>query len=242
MNCFAVTPLTRWSVHQFDRKMGDDSEASEDKNNMHVEEKQRLRGVFDEIAEEFSESRDEPWREVLEWVEGLDGGGLALDLGCGNGRHLPALQERFDRVVGLDFSQALLEYARGKGWVVEGELTRLPFQSGCADAVLYVAGLHHLPSRRERLASLDETARVLRGGGRALVSVWAIEHPCFDGVRSEIREAGGDYYVSWGDRDRYYYVYDLEGFRGLLEECGLAVEELRSVEGNYYAWLYSGEN
>lgn len=223
--------------------MGEDNEPTKGETGSAPGEKQRLREVFDGIAEEFDESRGEPWREVVEWVEELEvEGGLALDLGCGNGRHMPVLQQRFDRVVGVDFSRALLEYARGEGEVVLGELTGLPFRSGCADTALYVAGLHHLPSREERLASLDETARLLRPGGRALVSVWAIEHPTFEGVRDEIRAADGDYYVSWGDHDRYYHVYEMEGFRSVLDESGLAVEDVRLVGGNYYAELVSEDS
>lgn len=216
--------------------MGEDSEPLDGDGDSVRDEKKRLRRVFDEIAEEFSESRDEPWREVVDWVEDVDGG-LVLDLGCGNGRHMPALQRRFDRVVGVDFSRELLRRAGREGVVVQGDVARLPFRDSVADAVLYVAALHHLPSHEERLESLDEVGRVLRRGGRALVSVWAIEHGCFDGVRSEIRARDGDYYVGWGDYDRYYHVFDRRGFESLLGESGLRVEDVRLVGGNYYAEL-----
>lgn len=201
-----------------------------------VDEKKELRHVFDEIAEEFSESRQEPWQDVLKFIEGLDGE-VALDLGCGNGRHLPPLRERFGRVIGIDFSRELLDYASMEGEVVQAEFTEIPFVDSCADTVLFVAGLHHLPSHKERLASLNEVGRVLRNDGYVLVSVWAIEHSCFDGVRDKIRDQEHDYYVSWGEYERYYHIYSRDRFQQLLEECDLSVEEVWLSNGNYYAVL-----
>lgn len=200
-------------------------------------EKERLRETFDAIASSFDETRAEPWEDVAEFIEGR-GGTTALDLGCGNGRHLAPLRERFDEAVGLDFSRSMLELCDAP--VVRGDLSALPFADSSADCVLCVAALHHLPSRDGRLSALDEIARVLRDDAEALVSVWAIEHPKFDGVRDEIRAAGGDFYVPWkrGDeeRDRYYHIYDRDGFESLVTDSALDGTVWES-DGNYYARL-----
>jgi SAM-dependent methyltransferase len=106
--------------------------------------------------------------------------------------------------------------------------------------VLCVAALHHLPSRGQRLDALNEIARVLRDSGDALVSVWAIEHPKFDGERDEIRASGGDVYVPWkrGDeeRDRYYHIHERDEFEALVAESSLE-ETVWESDGNYYARL-----
>ena len=47
--------------------------------------------------------------------------------------------------------------------------------AGALDAVLCIAVLHHISTLERRLAMLAELARVLRLGGRALVTVWASE-------------------------------------------------------------------
>ncbi|CAD7968045.1 unnamed protein product [Amoebophrya sp. A25] len=39
---------------------------------------------------------------------------LAVDFGCGVGKYLPALSERFSKVIGMDFSAGLLHFARTK--------------------------------------------------------------------------------------------------------------------------------
>lgn len=201
------------------------------------DEKHRLRETFDAIASSFDETRREPWDDVREFVEGREGE-LALDLGCGNGRHLELLRRRFDDAVGLDFSRSMLELCDGA--VVRGDLTSLPFADSRADCALCVAVLHHLPSREERLAALDETARVLRPSGETLVSVWAIEHPKFDGERDEIRSSDGDVYVPWkrGDeeRDRYYHIHECDEFEALVADSSLEGTVWES-DGNYYARL-----
>ncbi|MFP4174602.1 MAG: class I SAM-dependent methyltransferase [Halobacteriales archaeon] len=201
------------------------------------DEKQRLRETYDTIASSFDKTRNEPWDDVGEFVEGRTGS-VALDLGCGNGRHLAPLRERFDVAVGLDFSCEMLALCDAP--VVRGDLSALPFRASCADLVLCIAALHHLPTRDERLDALDEIGRVLREDGEALVSVWAIEHPKFDGERDEIRAADGDFYVPWKrggeERDRYYHIHDREAFEGLVDSSSLSGDIWES-DGNYYARL-----
>ncbi|MDY6779945.1 MAG: methyltransferase domain-containing protein [Halobacteria archaeon] len=211
------------------------------------DEKDRLRRVFDDISSEFSRTRQEPWDRVVEFVEGVEPTGdelsVALDLGCGNGRHLPLLSRGFDESVGIDFSSEMLNEATKKGYadgshLARGELTRLPVRSSVVDAVLYVASLHHLPTHAERLASLGEVSRVLEPDGSALISVWAIEHSYFD----EIREKDGDVYVSWGsgnENERFYHIFDESEFRELVRGSDLKLDSLETVSGNYYAVVSS---
>ncbi len=207
---------------------------------MTSEEKHRLRETFDAIASSFDETRKEPWDDVRDFVEEREGG-LAFDLGCGNGRHLELLCESFGTAVGMDFSRSMLELCSGE--VVRGELARLPFGDDCADAVLCIAAVHHLPSRSGRLAVLNEIARVLRPEGDGLVSVWAIEHPNFDGEREEIRASDGDVYVPWKrgerERERYYHIHERDEFEALVGDSMLKGEVWESA-GNYYARLCRG--
>jgi SAM-dependent methyltransferase len=202
-----------------------------------TDEKRRLRETFDTIADSFDETRNQPWEDVSEFVEGRRGE-VALDLGCGNGRHLELLHGRFDDAVGLDFSRSMLELCDYE--LVRGDLSALPFRESCADCALCVAALHHLPTRDGRLSALDEIGRVLRDGSEGLISVWAIEHPKFDGIRDEIREAGGEFHVPWkrGDleRDRYYHIHDRSSFEKLIADSSLEGKVWES-EGNYYARL-----
>jgi SAM-dependent methyltransferase len=104
-------------------------------------------------------------------------GGTCVEVGCGPGRMTGLLADRFDRVIGVDVSPAMLELVRGnvRAGNVEFVLVsggRLdPLESGVADVVLCYLVLQHLP-RRELVASyLEEFARVLAPAGRAFVQI-----------------------------------------------------------------------
>lgn len=51
----------------------------------------------------------------------------------------------------------------------------LPFRDESFDAVLSIAVVHHFATTERRVHALKELARVLRIGGRLVISVWAME-------------------------------------------------------------------
>lgn len=51
----------------------------------------------------------------------------------------------------------------------------LPFRDESFDAVLSIAVVHHFATIERRVHALKELARVLRIGGRLVISVWAME-------------------------------------------------------------------
>lgn len=51
----------------------------------------------------------------------------------------------------------------------------LPFRDESFDAVLSIAVVHHFSTTERRVRALKELARVLRIGGRIVISVWAME-------------------------------------------------------------------
>ncbi|WP_254767454.1 class I SAM-dependent methyltransferase [Salinilacihabitans rarus] len=201
-----------------------------------------VRDTYDRIAPHFASTREYAWPEVESFVADRPPADVGLDLGCGNCRHAEVLAGRVDRVVGLDVSRGLLETGRERaaerGFAVDllqGDAARLPLCDGCVDVAVYVATLHHLPTRAGRLASLDELARVLAPGGRALVSAWSTAHDRFDGA-----EEGFDTTVEWtlpgGETvDRFYHIYDPEEFVADLEASALTRREWELSSGNCYA-------
>lgn len=51
----------------------------------------------------------------------------------------------------------------------------LPFREESFDAVLSIAVVHHFATTERRVHALKELARILRIGGRLVISVWAME-------------------------------------------------------------------
>ena len=107
----------------------------------------------------------------------LDGdprGGTCVEVGCGPGRMTGALAERFDRVVAVDVSPAMLERARAavtapnvRFVAVSGE--RLDgVEDAVADTLVCYLVLQHLPAREVVDGYFREFARVLAPGRRRL--------------------------------------------------------------------------
>lgn len=199
-----------------------------------------VRATFDTIAADFARTRKHPWEPVERFVDDRQGGPLALDIGCGNGRHLSLLAERWSTVLGLDLSRALLTIAQETqfGSLCQGDATQLPIRPDSVDCALYVAALHHIPSPGGRRDSLSEINRVLTEDGAALISVWSVAHDRFSGVEP------GDTTVPWtlptGETvDRYYHLFDIRTFAALLDRTRLAVERQWEEGGNCWAIVRS---
>jgi demethylmenaquinone methyltransferase/2-methoxy-6-polyprenyl-1,4-benzoquinol methylase len=93
-------------------------------------------------------------------------GDRVLDACCGTGDLALAARAAGGSVVGLDFSERMLERARRKSseieWV-QGDLLRLPFADGSFDAATVGFGVRNVDDLD---AGLRELRRVMRPGGR----------------------------------------------------------------------------
>lgn len=200
-------------------------------------DRRRVQATFDQIAEHFAETRRHPWPEVEAFVERFGGGAVGVDIGCANGRHADLLAGTCDRVVGIDVSRELLAVGRRGGRPQEpilGDATAVPLASGVVDTALYVATIHHLPSRSRRLASLAELARVLAPGAEALVSTWSTAADRFDADESVDIELPWEL-PSGETVDRYYHIYAPADFEADLAASPLEVSNCRVSSGNVYA-------
>jgi ubiquinone/menaquinone biosynthesis C-methylase UbiE len=105
-------------------------------------------------------------------------GEAVLDIACGTGIVARLAAKRIGRglVIGLDLNTGMLAVARNaptEGAAViwtEGSALDLPFPADSFDVVFCQQGLQFFPDRRK---ALDEMCRVLKGGGRAALSVYS---------------------------------------------------------------------
>jgi SAM-dependent methyltransferase len=123
-------------------------------------------------------------------------GGICVEVGCGPGRMTGALAARFDRVLALDVSPAML--ARARENVSAGNVefravsgARLDgVADECADVLVCYLVLQHLPSRAALRSYLSEFARVLAAGGSAFVQLPLLERGPFPRLWRFLRGVG----------------------------------------------------
>jgi len=131
------------------------------------------------------------------------------DLGCGSGHVAARLAPYVRRVIGVDQSAAMLKAARRRTdglpnvELRQGSLEALPLEDAAVDGALLVLALSYVPEPRP---VLEELARILRPGGRAVV-VDQLRHD-----REEFRRQMGQ--SSLG--------FEPEELVSLLHEAGLA--------------------
>ncbi len=138
----------------------------------------------------FASASDQAIGSLLDAV-GAQRNFRSLDLCCGQGNVSEALLSRGCEVVGIDFSPAMLAFARGrapKATFIEGDAQALPFDDAEFDIVVSNLGVCHVPDQPRTLA---EARRVLRPGGKFAMTVWCgpDTSPCFAAVYGAIKNS-----------------------------------------------------
>lgn len=224
-----------------------------------VPEPGKIKAMFDAIAETYdrlnslmSVGLHHKWRELGVLLALLHTGDSALDVCCGTGDFAFALRRavgREGRVVGLDFSEAMLDVAREKCgrnqlWVdfVQGDLLALPFADGEFDACTVGFGIRNVP---DVVRAFSEMRRVCRRGGR--VVCLEITQPRIIGFR-QFYGLWFDRIVPWlgrvvaGSSEAYTYLPasvrrfpDPERLRELMRESGLVNPRYEILAGGIIA-------
>ena len=169
----------------------------------------------------FEEETESPHREANRRL-GQQMLGLArlkederiLDVGCGSGWLLAALSRSgVKQLYGIDLSRA--QYFKGSrdrlpgGVFLEGDAYFLPFGDKSMDAVIMSEILEHL--ERPDVA-IKDAARVLKPGGRLLVTVPA---------REKIRYTLCIHCNRKTPVSAHLHAFDIPGLKALLEQAGL---------------------
>lgn len=219
--------------------------------------KQIVADNYQEIAEQFSQTRQKPlWPELQEIIRQLPISGALLDIGCGNGRLLEVLKKRpLTSYVGLDASSKLLAIAAQQypadSWPFSiewrlGDLLDAPTEQRF-NIVCCIAALHHLPSKNYRRLAAKNLAAWLKPGGYLVVSVWSlwrqpkywpklIASLCLSLV-SQLEP--GDLLFNWGKqktsgRQRYYHAFSSRELKKLITDTELNIVDYRHDGLNYY--------
>lgn len=136
-----------------------------------IDSDQWFREAFDEYYADLYAHRDSG--EAIEFVGLLAErvtlrNALVLDLACGGGRHMVALENVGGRAIGLDLSAALLKRAalEVRGLLVRGDMRQLPLSEGSVDGVISMfTSFGYFSRHDDEMAVLKDIERCLKPGG-----------------------------------------------------------------------------
>ena len=156
------------------------------------------------------------------WLHGLtEGGGELLEIGCGDGSRLLALEKRGWSVVGQEIDPKAAENCRSKGLLVHtAKIDELGFSPGSFDVILMAHVLEHLHRPVEFLA---ECRKLLKPGGRLVLST------------PNIMSLGHFIYKkNWLHLDppRHLIIHNRNSLAGVLRAAGFERVSIRTVSLN----------
>jgi len=128
----------------------------------------RIAPVYDVMNRVMTVGLDQRWRRATVAAV-VERGDRVLDAACGTGDLAVIAAKAGGQVTGLDFSERMLERARGKSAEVEwvqGDAQQLPFEDASFDAATVGFGVRNLEDLERGLAELR---RILRPGGRLAI-------------------------------------------------------------------------
>lgn len=210
--------------------MAEPAQKSDSKNS--IDEATNVKGVYEQIAGHFSNTRRNTWPWITEFITSFPKDSTLYDIGCGNGRNMMESGYNF---IGIDNCDSFLNICRERGLDVRfGDMTELPFKDDeQANALIVIASFHHLSTVDRRIKALSEMKRVIKDDGKILLSVWSKEQP----PKSKNKFEYGDNVVNWTSNnnvfERYYYIFQLDEIKELFERVGLKIVKYDWDYGNH---------
>jgi len=203
-----------------------------------------IKNSYDLIAEDFSRTRKFVWKEFGSLAGYAENGDKILDLGCGNGRFVELFKNKGVKYIGIDVSEKLIEIARKKYpeekfQVFDG--LKIPSEDNYFDKIFCIAVLHHIPGEELRRQFLEEARRVLKPGGKIILSAWYLwRHSAYWNLllkftwRKLIGKSQLDFLdilKPWGKiSERYFHNFRKGELKNLIKKIGFKIEKMGIIE------------
>ena len=204
--------------------------------------------TWNTIAKSFDRTRRKPWKLCTDFINTLPKTSIVADLGCGNGRHLIPCARHCKKAIAIDISIELLHITQNS--LIENNLrnvallhsnvVNIPVKNNSLDALLFIASLHNIKRKENRIQSLKEIRRILKNNGKALISVWSRWQ---DKYRKKFfkkwftqtgKDEFGDINIYWKQHGlnipRFYHLYSKRELINDLQTAGLEILEIKAIK------------
>jgi len=218
--------------------------------------------TWDIIAKSFDKTRKKPWVQCIEFINKLPKNHIIADIGCGNGRHLIPCSKQCKKAIGIDLSKELLKIIKNKINIdkieninlIHSNVLNIPLKNDSIDSALYIAALHNIKDRKNRLQSLEEVHRILKKNGLLIISVWSRWQDKFrkQFLKKWFTEFNqneyGDVNIYWRQHGlnipRFYHLYSKKEFLNDINKVNFEILDINDVKlhskkypDNYFAIL-----
>lgn len=201
----------------------------------------KVRLDYDQIAEDFSNTRKYPWGEFAVLNEYIKDGQNVLDIGCGNGRLAESFKKKNIFYNGIDSSTNLIMMAQRKypkHLFQTGDMLAIPFVKEEFNVAMAIAVFHHIPSLKLRQEALREVRRVLKPKGYFLMTNWNLWQKKYRNLNYKYRWQKilhlknfdkGDVLVPWKNnkgkivQHRYYHSFILDELTELAQGANFKI-------------------
>lgn len=173
----------------------------------------------------------------------LSASDVLVDLGCGGGWILHALQKDVKKAYGLDFSKQMLRHAKSivkHPNLICAEMGRLPFGDESLKKILCYFVFINLTDDRYMKRSISEIVRVLKKGGRALIGQVPLDNKnkAYDRAKaSYLGFCQTTYKMERSIRDVHtppINLYNLSDLKEILKQHRVRFQILRSFNPFYH--------
>ncbi len=156
--------------------------------------------------------------------------GKILDLGSGTGRYLTKIKN--GKMYEVDFSKEMIKFAKEKSKKENipaefntANATKLPFKNNFFDSAIFIATLHSIKTKKNRIKAVKELFRVLNPSASVLVSVWNKNSKWFKKRPKEVE-------IKWKNKyKRYLYLFEKDEIHTLFKNTGFIIKN--KIPNNY---------
>jgi len=176
-------------------------------------EKNNVKDVYENIAEQFRVTRVYTWSWIKSFVNTLPDNSIIYDIGCGNGRNMIFNNHT---MIGIDNCKKFVNMCLNDNKLaIQANMTNINLPNNSADAIICIASFHHLSNIENRVKALNEMKRLIKPGQKILLSVWSFNQPKKTRI---LFNSYGNQLVSWNHKyKRFYYIFRIEEIKALFK-------------------------